>query len=140
MAVVYSHRFCPYTNAAVLALESGGVAYRMETLDPPANAEDKARVLALNKDGTVPVIDLGERRFTNTDVFLEALEADGAAVLKTSIWTVPGANVDRDAVKAWLLFARDELSGAIMKVLMGSAHPVYVDHERRKKAGAALVR
>ena len=129
VVVVYSHRFCPYTNAAVLALESGGVAYRLETLDPPANADDKPRVLALNKDGTVPVIDVGERRFTNTDVFLEAL--DEAQLLKTSIWAVAGSTADRAAVKAWLLFARDELSNAIMKVLMGSAHPVYVQQPER---------
>ena len=125
--VVYSHRFCPYTNAALLALEHGAVPYRLENLDPPANAEDKARVLALNKDGTVPVIDLGDRRFTDTDTFLEALDPeDGFMVVKTSIWTppAPGGIVDRATVKAWLVFARDELAVSIMKVLMGSPMPV----------------
>ena len=122
--VLYSHRYCPYTNVVMMAMAHTEVDYRWEQLDPPANPADKEKVLAINKDGTVPVVEWGERRITNADEFLGALETAEAADDAHSVWRF--ANVDREAIRKWVEFGRDELAGPLMKVLMGSAPPVYV--------------
>jgi hypothetical protein len=141
---LYSHRFCPYTNVVQLALAYTDTAYTWEQLDPPANPADKERVLALNKDGTVPVVDWDGLIITSADVLLNHLEPPAAdnggtkrkkkakettvrkktKVAPPSLWMLGEA--DRATVQQWVNFARDELAGPLMKVLMASAQPMYV--------------
>lgn len=94
---IYTSPNCSITYRARIALQIKGLPYESEyvELDPETGESTNRDFLAMNPDGTTPVIVEGRRIFRQGVAFLEYLEESYPT---PSI--IPGSNRDRERIRA----------------------------------------
>lgn len=125
---IYTAHDCSTTYRARIALHIKGVPYESEyvALDPQSGESSNPEFLALNPDGTTPVIVEGRRIFRQGVAFLEYLEES-----YPSPSIIPGSNRDRERIRALATVIGSDIDPLLdPRALAYLAHHLKIDKEQ----------